>query len=156
MFDLILSLKPKWCLKILDGVKTVEIRKSFPHVDAENAVLQVYLYCTEPNTTDPQRLLEIHNYENGKIYRANGKVAGVATVTSVEKLERNGKTYSLPKTGECCLTEDQLAEYGNEKDLYGWHISSVQLFEIPKPLSEFGLTRPPQSWCYIKTKNLEE
>ena len=25
-------------------------------------------------------------------------------------------------------------------------------YEVPKPLTEFGLKRPPQSWCYLKTR----
>lgn len=57
-------------------------------------------------------------------------------------------------------------------DFYGWHISDLEIYDEPKRLSEFsnassrltpnpntedgfpfvwsGMTRPPQSWCYVE------
>lgn len=53
------------------------------------------------------------------------------------------------------------------KDLYGWHISDLRIYERPRKLQEltglrntrFGMepveiTRPPQSWGYVR--ELEE
>ena len=33
---------------------------------------------------------------------------------------------------------------------YGWHISDLKIYDTPKELSDFGLKRPPQSWCYVE------
>ena len=30
-----------------------------------------------------------------------------------------------------------------------WHISDLQIYDEPKELSAFGISRPPQSWMYV-------
>jgi predicted transcriptional regulator len=40
---IILSVQPQWLVKILNGEKTIEIRKSIPKCDYP---IDVYLYCT--------------------------------------------------------------------------------------------------------------
>ena len=76
-----------------------------------------------------------------------------------------------------CLSEEEVVRYRENlpyfKPLYGWHISDLKIYGKPKELSEFKtgckgckerdtyhckfycygerpLTRPPQSWCYVK------
>lgn len=76
-----------------------------------------------------------------------------------------------------CLTRQELYIYGKEKNLYGWHISDLKIYDKPKELSEFCIpckvscencknplyfecwceekgkkivTRPPQSWMYVE------
>ena len=57
--------------------------------------------------------------------------------------------------------------YADLKDLYGWHISDLRIYDRPRKLQEltglrntrFGMepveiTRPPQSWGYVR--ELEE
>ena len=57
--------------------------------------------------------------------------------------------------------------YADLKDLYGWHISELKIYDKPRELRPFtGLLntrcgvrpvevqRPPQSWCYVR--ELEE
>lgn len=76
---------------------------------------------------------------------------------------------------ETCLSQEDLYEYGKGKTLYGWHISDLVIYAKQKALSEFAkpcnyncfapcpyyrgkeydceepvITRPPQSWCYVK------
>ena len=54
-----------------------------------------------------------------------------------------------------CLTQDEMFDYiGADNYGYGWHISDLKIYDKPKELSEFGLTRPPQSWQYVE--ELEE
>lgn len=59
------------------------------------------------------------------------------------------------------LTDEQYMEYLGNKNGYGWHITEPKLFDKPRWLGEFRmdngwivgsfpLTRPPQSWCYVK------
>lgn len=42
--SIIISIKPKWVKKILNGKKTIEIRKSIPKCDLP---IDVYIYCTK-------------------------------------------------------------------------------------------------------------
>lgn len=53
---------------------------------------------------------------------------------------------------EACLTKEKFEEYGKEKPLYGLIIDCVKVYDKPKDLSEFGLKRAPQSWCYVEEK----
>ena len=60
-----------------------------------------------------------------------------------------------------CLTKDELFKYlGWKKNtmiadlklkwFYGWHISNLKIYDKPRELRDFGITRPPQSWCYVE------
>lgn len=53
--------------------------------------------------------------------------------------------------------------YSDMKDLYGWHISDLKIYDRPRPLSAFArlratkfgyepvdIERPPQSWFYVE------
>ena len=169
------SFLPKWCQLILSGEKTVEVRKTRPRSDTP---FDVYIYCTEPHTKDPKRLLEIHS--QGKIHRANGFVVGKFTCDrilsyAVVGTSRSNMRYCevgpdnkvLPLSlNETCLSYEEFSEYGKGKKLYGWHIKDVEIFDEPRPLSSFcsctscvyggacnkecwnTFKRPPQSWNY--------
>lgn len=43
MKDILLSVHPKWCEKILSGEKTIEVRKSVP----KEVPFKAYIYCTK-------------------------------------------------------------------------------------------------------------
>lgn len=71
-----------------------------------------------------------------------------------------------------CLTVPQVKDYAgwksgmsyaDLKDLYGWHISDLKIYDRPRPLSDFTrlratkfgyepveIRRPPQSWFYVE------
>ena len=70
-----LSIRPKWCEKIIIGRKTMELRKSVPKLEVP---FKCYIYCTMPDTKDPHNILELHGAD-GKIRKANGKVIGEFT-----------------------------------------------------------------------------
>ena len=75
----------------------------------------------------------------------------------------------LPKLA--CLAIDEIVDYaGSEnREVVGWHISDLKIYDKPKELSEFSywlgfisygatdnhghLKRPPQSWCYVEDRN---
>ncbi len=44
MKAVMLSIRPEWCEKILNGEKTVEIRKTKPKIETP---FKVYIYCTQ-------------------------------------------------------------------------------------------------------------
>lgn len=43
MKAVLMSIRPEWCKKILDGEKTVEVRRTCP---AHGTPFKVYIYCT--------------------------------------------------------------------------------------------------------------
>lgn len=51
----------------------------------------------------------------------------------------------------CLSTNDVISYFGDEDwEAYFWHISDLKIYDEPKELSEFRLTRSPQSWCYVE------
>lgn len=74
------------------------------------------------------------------------------------------RNWNYIKLYKSCLKHSEIAEYiGTGKFGYAWHISDLVIYDKPKELSEFhkpimpksyrdleGLTRPPQSWCYVE------
>ena len=161
MTSVLLSVRPEWCQKIADGEKTIEVRKTKPKLKPP---FKCYVYCTNPNTTDPHQRLSVKS-GNGIVENCNGKVIGEFVCDYVQ-----GSYY--PADGlvdvvdekQSCLTAKQIIEYANGKIVYFWHISGFQLYDYPKPLGFFKhwmrfsyiwvhlvpIARPPQSWCYVE------
>ena len=50
-----------------------------------------------------------------------------------------------------CLTRKQLKEYAGRstKPLWGWHITQLKEYVGAISLSEVGVKKAPQSWCYL-------
>lgn len=52
---------------------------------------------------------------------------------------------------DACLTAEESLDYaGNKEFIFGWHISDLTIYDKPKDLGDFGIKRPPQSWCYVE------
>ena len=183
MKAILISIKPKYVADILNGRKTIEIRKTLPKCDLP---IDVYIYCTKDK-----------KYAN-LINRGGfltGMVVAKFTLNMVEHFEYetlsrdisgywldNGKEFENKGT---CLTDSELWNYIKSGNGYAWHIDNIIPFDKPKELSEFhkigydeaynlakcgwdsdecldyhksiewleekyGLTKAPQSWCYIE------
>ena len=156
MKAILMSVHAKWCAKIMNGDKTIEVRKSKPNVDLP---IDVYIYCTKSN------------YLGFISNRYIGKVVAKFTLNKVEEIDKYqsmNPLYTLP----ACLTANEWCDYLGEKVGYAWHISNLEIFDKPKELSEFyqykfiedtnithkeqhfrpylKLTKAPQSFCYIE------
>lgn len=111
----LLSIRPKWCEKIVNGEKTIEVRKSRPKIETP---FKCYIYCTKPNkkwqticgcmviNTD-----ELYRLPNGKIKHdwsgelmrydgeytknnfLNGKVIGEFICDKVYSIKNQGNTF---------------------------------------------------------------
>lgn len=169
MTEIMMSIRPEWCDKIASGEKTVEVRKSEPkeHWRVLNG-LRVYVYCTKAK----ERLVEIlkdgaelygDTYHGEPVfittpkyisqYGFPGYVIGEFECTQIEELTEMfyiDEPYRFPDRGNCCLTMEELKKYGGGKRLYAWHIDNFKRYDNKKVLSDFGMKRPPQSWCYLK------
>lgn len=163
---ILLSIKPKWVAKILNGEKTIEVRKQFP----EDYVGWVYIYCSKGNKKD-WHLIEVVDTDTGwegyeydyyigsKGYLdwcLEGKVVARFWCDKVEKIKYHFGYYDMGDWTESyikeksCLTSEELDDYlkaseeYNEKipsRVYGRAvpISKLEIFDKPKELSEFML-----------------
>ena len=167
MKAILISIKPKYVAKILNGEKTIEIRKTMPKCDLP---IDVYIYCTKGE----ERLVDLRDdsFYCGISKRLNGKVVAKFTLNKVEKFDvRLGhpRIYCKAYVSDTELLENHY--HNKDYNAYAWHIDELVIFDEPKELSEFyhyvkynkemarlnkqdwdfcPLTKAPQSWCYVE------
>lgn len=156
MKAILISIKPKWVADILNGKKTIEIRKTMPKCDLP---IDVYIYCTKDK-----------KYVN--LVNRGGFLTGMVVAKfTLNKIRTSDMTNCLQGS---CLSYDKVNEYTKGKKFYGWAIDNLIIFDRPKELSEFKtrhypqfagmvrnkthyelkpLTKAPQSFCYIEVED---
>lgn len=168
MKAVLISIKPKWWELIEVLKKTIEVRKTCPNIETP---FKVYVYETK-DVTDMPWIDEDGHY----VYKGRGKVVGEFVCDEIAKYPHEPYTdgeHLMPfgELEKTCLDGWQLYDYLRTSDGYGWHITDVKKYPIPKELSEFRtpknphrignshswildgykrITRPPQSWCYVE------
>lgn len=170
--EIAISIRPEWVEKILNGEKTIEIRKRFP----KDFRGKVYIYVTKGKPylvredDDDEFALyyvdekDINIKEFTKYYgNNNGKVVASFIVDDVEEIYVNWDkitetfTFETNKLDESellqlsCLNKEQLENYLNDSG-YAIHITNLEIFDKPKELSDFGIKKAPQSWMYVRGK----
>lgn len=125
MFSVMLSLQPLWSRKILNREKKADIRKSIP-------------------TGEPTFPFKVYLYET-KFKKGAGAVVGECVCYCADEVQDYGIVTEFS-----CLTEQQLRDYARGRKIYAWFVADIVKYDKPKPLSAFGLTRAPQSWCYVE------
>jgi hypothetical protein len=177
----LLSIRPEWCSRIFSGWKTVEIRKTRPASLKEP--FKCYIYCTKGTKFFCWKAVD-HLYFDDRSHnlfdrRVDGMVVGEFICDDIRRI---GPEYCAVKEdiesaiSGSLLTVPQVKDYAgwksgmsyaDLKDLYGWHISELKIYDKPRELrpftgllnTRFGVRpveaqRPPQSWCYVR--ELEE
>lgn len=149
----LISIRPEWVEKIANEIKTVEVRRTKPHLDTP---FKCYIYCTNTKPflvwgdvfrgdwcTEFTRLSGYGRVEADSIWDVfNGHVAGEFTCDRVEAIKAVTEPYGIydvdddfvKQTG---LVDGALWDYGKGATLYGWHISKLEIYDTPKVLSKF-------------------
>lgn len=169
----IISIKPRFCEDILfHKDKNLELRRTKPTGIA--FPFKAFVYCT----ADKWRITEvIHKGEEiwdgevwdkdtplfikvpdapAHVYGRTKKIIGEITIDKIVKVSRkDGITMvdgerEKPEDGyRTSVTVKEFEKYKGDKEfLYGWHIADALMYDVPKELQDFGLSRPPQSWQY--------
>lgn len=157
MQAVLISIKPKWCSKIANGEKTIEVRKKRPSLEAP---FKVYIYCThgadmlwilnpEDRKLFPEKPTDVFTAKDaGGLYLGNGKVIGEFVCDRIYELETkaHGGSYYVkgenqPTTNDVarqsCLDLKDMHAYLHSQKGYGWHISDFKLYDKPLPLNTF-------------------
>lgn len=147
----LISVRPQWCEKIAAREKTLEIRKNKPKIPTP---FTCYIYETKGATNTPWM------DEDGHIdFHGRGQVIGEFVCDKISPVAITGMfdytRAQIDNGGQlllksACLTSLQFIDYLGIKNGYGWHISALQIYDKPRELSEFGISRAPQSWCYVE------
>lgn len=168
MKSVLISIQPKWCELIASGKKTVEVRKTAPKLEQP---FKCYIYCTNVKSMPLNEYVKIHRATGGKIDDWHGKVIGEFVCDAIIGHCEMGNADIAEQQG--CIKREILFEYANGKELYGWHISDLVIYDKPKVLDwlrkpvecqpvigsdkcrdchECEIKRPPQSWCYVEVR----
>lgn len=174
-----ISIRPKWCEKIIIGRKTMELRKSVPKLEVP---FKCYIYCTSghPYISVKGGNLDRDTVRINTVGRCNGKVIGEFVCDYI--LQRcEMANADIAEQQSCVRREDIYFKYSEEGKhyIYGWHISNLKIYDTPKELIEFhtwkkckscsksgyestaciydencmipaAITKAPQSWCYVE------
>lgn len=134
----LLSIQPKWCGLIALGKKTIEVRKTRPKIETP---FKVYIYCTNDRKnhfwTGKRYSYADERSHNAFDKDGNGKVIGEFICDAIISHCEMANADIAEQRG--CIRREQLFEYANGSELYGWHISELKIYnDQPKALSEFG------------------
>lgn len=166
MKSVLISIRPEWCEKIVNGKVTIEVRKSAP----KEFPFKAYIYCTKAKSKWQYSDYE-GAYVNSKdeIVYAQQHIIGEFICDKIYpiKAERydGGSTECSRKTvftllpaeehnallNATQLTNEEIFAYlgGEGKWGYAWHISDLKIYDKPKELSEFYAP------CPIENKDCE-
>ena len=131
----LISIRPEWCEKIINGQKTIEVRKTRPKMDTP---FKCYIYKC-----------------------GNGKVVGEFLCDQIIEDRTYGHNEEFYRAA--CMSAYDAAAYAMQSPMYGWHISDLRVYDHPRDLWEFTglrqtrfgwepvpITCPPQSWRYVE------
>lgn len=152
MKSILLSIKPKYCKLIADGIKTIEVRKTMPKIITP---FKCYMYCTKEHTNGDFILTK--SEELNKLFGKNkciainkgfktsedidlkGKVIGEFVCDKTQNLFSNSQFWiDEDVVNRTCLTNYEIRKYANGSDkIYGFYISDLLIYDKPKELNEF-------------------
>lgn len=148
---ILMSIRPKWLVKILNGEKTIEVRKTVPKYELP---IDVYLYCTKGKsllrlpTGNKEWFLEApYGWVVDKKTGFNGKVVAKFTLNKVEDCcDMSATELELKSKVSIAEICDYIkAKEVDPKMVYAWHIKKLEIFDKPKELGDFH---------YYKTKTV--
>ena len=165
MKSVLISIQPKWVEKIVNGEKTIEVRKIRPNIETP---FMCYIYCTKDKRLvckfdkgedcygyvlkEP---LYVHSHCWINDHIVDGKVIGEFICDKVDEYNFHEGLTEFNSMGlpsriygsyliftddykSMCLSYDEVKNYGKGKTLYGLHISDLKIYDKPKELSEFS------------------
>lgn len=149
MRAILISIRPQWVEKILNGEKTIEIRKTKPNIKLP---CKVYIYCTKGkpylyrvNDDNKFELTNKLRFQDSscfvKDYNAqNGKVVAEFTLKNISYWQ----PYWTPEvmhicdiSEKSCVSIEDLMKYCGDGIIYAWHIDDSKIYDKPKELSQF-------------------
>ncbi len=170
----LISIRSEWCCQIASGKKTVEIRRNRPSIEPP---FQCYIYCTQAtpllawqerwsfdHKAFRKEVWPVHKYGREKaeslLELFNGRVLGEFVCDDIRRI---GPECGIIREdlesaiAGSCLSINQVKEYANwkagahyadSKDLYGWHISDLKIYDNPKSLLDFHRSvDETELWC---------
>lgn len=122
MSTMLLSIKPEYAKVILEGKKKFEFRKNKP----QKKVDRIVFYASFPQK----------------------QVVGEATIDEV--LEGTpAEIWEIAKTAAGITKKFFFSYYAGKSVAIAYKLKQVKVFKQPKKLSDFGISKAPQSFIYL-------
>ena len=140
MKSVLISIRPEWCEKIISGLKTIEVRKTRPSIDTP---FKCYIYQTKHRWVFTWLRTRFGNALADSLESAFGKVIGeficdkMHAVKVCNNVDDSFPIYYEKAINMACMDRIALDKYSKGKNLIGWHISDLVIYDKPKELSEF-------------------
>lgn len=161
MKAIMISIKPKWCADIMNGKKTIEVRKNKALATAiqklidENGYADIYVYCSKDKKSKVFGFADRYSVDfiTSDRHRDTGLSGYVIFKFRCCKMEEikfteyqwigTKETPSLQVLDKSCLSVEEITTYLKSKNGYGYaiHISDLEIFDMPKELSKFKVRR---------------
>lgn len=169
MKSVLISIRPHWCENIVNGEKTIEVRKSAP----KEVPFKAFIYATRPKNfykcgavSTSDELLWLANgkvemgdgfkfWADGDEYQClNGRIIGEFICDKVYEytFSHYEAEYRVTHVEQeaMCLNQPELIRYGKGKTLYGLHITTLKIYDKPRALREFFKPCPDKfHYCEI-------
>lgn len=158
MRAVLISIQPQWVEKIAAKWKSMELRKSKPNIPLP---FKCYIYQTRLRWVF--KLLRMLGKDDiaDSLTIGFGKVIGEFVCDFI--IGHCEMANADIAEAQSFVRREKILDYACGKEVYGWHISDLKIYDKPKELSEFIgiktirngfelrlLERPPQSWCYVE------
>lgn len=144
--EILISIRPEWCGKIVSGEKSLEIRRTKPKIEPP---FKCHIYCTK----DKRGCISGFAKPDSNYIFSNGNVIAEFVCDKIIDIGVPYPAYSAQMDQEileaACMSYSEMHRYAGHKTVYGLHISDMHIFDHSKSLLEYGMIRPPQSWCYV-------
>ena len=168
---ILLSIQPQHAVKILNGDKTIEIRKTMPKCELP---IDVYLYCKKSTKDILYKYKDKYYTQHyltftDSVEVLNSKVVAKFTLNKTEEIMNfnwESQTATLSpfdlSLKSCISIKDLNNEFSNCK---AFHIDDLVIFDKPMELREFSIfkrdcppytgwveyrvRKAPQSWQYV-------
>lgn len=132
MKSVLISIQPKWCEKIAARRKTLELRKSKPNIPVP---FKCYIYQTRHKWAF--KILRAMKLDS----LADTMESGFAKVIGEFVCDHIMRHCQMANADfaeqQSCVHRDKIFEYSGGKEVFGWHISDLKIYDKPKPLSMF-------------------
>lgn len=123
MTAILISIKPKYVEKILSGEKIYEYRRRGARRDCS----VMLIYCTAPVC----------------------KIIACAQIIN-QLWASPEELWSMTEPGAGICYEDYAGYFSGAGTAYAYQFGKVVKFSRPRQLSDYGISRPPQSFAYVE------
>lgn len=144
MKSVLISVQPKWCELICKCIgwdnqrpqykKRLELRKTAP-----KPPFKCYIYCTLSGSNEffkEDCNGDIAEWNKSKMALKKGKVIGEFICDYV--LNHCEMANADMAERMACVPREDILKYANGKNVLGWHIDNLKIYNEPKELCEFG------------------